>query len=113
VEVGRDILDAPSHPYTRLLLEARLSTDPREARARIRKPPRTEIAGGTAGRDGCHFYGRCPDAFHLCAVTSPTLKLIGNGDTLAACHRLPDARHGEEDAAPRRGTAKLNTATEP
>ena len=113
VEVGRDILDAPSHPYTRLLLEARLSTDPREARARIHKPPRTETAGGAAGQDACHFYGRCSEAVPLCAVTSPTLKPIGNGDALAACHRLPDARHVEEDAAPSRGAAKLNAATEP
>ena len=37
VEIGRDIFDAPAHPYTRLLLRARLSTDPREVRARLSK----------------------------------------------------------------------------
>jgi ABC-type oligopeptide transport system ATPase subunit len=35
VEIGRDIFDAPAHPYTRLLLQARLSADPREVRARL------------------------------------------------------------------------------
>ena len=35
VEIGRDIFDAPTHPYTRLLLRARLSADPREVRARL------------------------------------------------------------------------------
>lgn len=35
VELGRDIFDAPAHPYTRLLLQARLSTNPREVRARL------------------------------------------------------------------------------
>jgi ABC-type oligopeptide transport system ATPase subunit len=35
VEIGRDIFDAPAHPYTRLLLQARLSTNPREIRARL------------------------------------------------------------------------------
>ena len=35
VEIGRDIFDAPAHPYTRLLLQARLSTNPREIRTRL------------------------------------------------------------------------------
>jgi ABC-type oligopeptide transport system ATPase subunit len=35
VEIGRDIFGAPAHPYTRLLLEARLSTNPREVRSRL------------------------------------------------------------------------------
>jgi ABC-type oligopeptide transport system ATPase subunit len=37
VEIGRDIFDAPAHPYTRLLLQARLSADPREVRGRLSK----------------------------------------------------------------------------
>jgi ABC-type oligopeptide transport system ATPase subunit len=37
VEIGSDIFDAPNHPYTRLLLKARLSADPREVRARLGK----------------------------------------------------------------------------
>ena len=41
VEIGRDIFDAPAHPYTRLLLQARLSADPREVRARLSNPSRT------------------------------------------------------------------------
>jgi ABC-type oligopeptide transport system ATPase subunit len=35
VEIGQDIFDAPAHPYTQLLLQARLSTDPREVRTRL------------------------------------------------------------------------------
>jgi ABC-type oligopeptide transport system ATPase subunit len=35
VEMGRDIFEVPTHPYTRLLLEARLSTNPREVRSRL------------------------------------------------------------------------------
>ena len=43
VEIGRDIFDAPAHPYTRLLLQARLSADPREVRARLSNSSRTRI----------------------------------------------------------------------
>ena len=35
VEIGRDIFQAPAHPYTRLLLQSRLSINPREVRARL------------------------------------------------------------------------------
>jgi ABC-type oligopeptide transport system ATPase subunit len=50
VEIGRDVFDAPKDPYTRLLLKARLSTDPREARARSRKSSCAEAVGGPEGR---------------------------------------------------------------
>jgi ABC-type glutathione transport system ATPase component len=35
VEIGREIFEAPTHAYTRLLLQARLSTNPREIRSRL------------------------------------------------------------------------------
>jgi ABC-type oligopeptide transport system ATPase subunit len=44
VEIGRDIFDAPAHPYTRLLLQARLSADPREVRARLANLSRTRAS---------------------------------------------------------------------
>jgi ABC-type oligopeptide transport system ATPase subunit len=43
VEIGRDIFDAPAHPYTRLLLQARLSTNPREIRARLANLSAAEV----------------------------------------------------------------------
>jgi ABC-type oligopeptide transport system ATPase subunit len=43
VEIGRDIFDTPTHPYTRLLLHSRLSTDPREVRARLNNLSRAQI----------------------------------------------------------------------
>jgi ABC-type oligopeptide transport system ATPase subunit len=39
VESGADILDAPTHPYTKSLLDAKLIPDPRRARARAALSP--------------------------------------------------------------------------
>jgi ABC-type oligopeptide transport system ATPase subunit len=47
VEIGRDIFDAPAHPYTRLLLQARLSTNPREVRARLANLSGAQISSQT------------------------------------------------------------------
>ena len=49
VEIGRDIFDAPAHPYTRLLLEARLSANPREVRARLNNLSRAGTGNRPAG----------------------------------------------------------------
>ena len=43
VEIGKDIFAAPTHPYTRLLLQARLSANPREVRARLGNVTRIPI----------------------------------------------------------------------
>jgi ABC-type oligopeptide transport system ATPase subunit len=47
VEIGRDIFDLPAHPYTRLLLQARLSTNPREVRSRLANLSAAPLGGPT------------------------------------------------------------------
>jgi ABC-type oligopeptide transport system ATPase subunit len=47
VEIGRDIFSAAVHPYTRLLLQARLSTNPREIRSRLAKMSEAQGTGQT------------------------------------------------------------------
>jgi ABC-type oligopeptide transport system ATPase subunit len=49
VEIGRNIFDSPAHPYTRLLLEARLSADPREVRGRLDNLSRAGASNRPAG----------------------------------------------------------------
>ena len=80
----------PGHPYSRALLSAIPTLEPRRYRAEdclldgeppnpIDLPP------------GCGFAGRCPSAFERCRVESPVLLARGHKD-LAACFLVePDA----------------------
>jgi ABC-type oligopeptide transport system ATPase subunit len=52
VEIGRDIFDTPAHPYTRLLLQARLSTNPREIRARLANLSAAQVSNQTTDLPG-------------------------------------------------------------
>lgn len=84
VETGsrKDILENPSHPYTRGLLAALPS--------RV-KPgqPLFEIAGTVPSPkdwpEGCRFRGRCSEAFEPCGVALPLLQRNPPGSTRTAC----------------------------
>jgi peptide/nickel transport system ATP-binding protein len=91
VEIGpvEAIYENPKHPYTRALLECRLSMDPAE---RVEVAP---LAGDPPNPvnppSGCRFHTRCPFAEDVCMSRAPPL-----GDTLkaspdrhlAACHMV-------------------------
>jgi peptide/nickel transport system ATP-binding protein len=72
VEVGalRDVLGAPEHPYTRLLLAAMPT-----ARRRMEHLPVIPGVMPTPGAlpAGCRFNPRCPDAIAMCTVDEPSL----------------------------------------
>jgi peptide/nickel transport system ATP-binding protein len=83
VEVApiRDIITAPRHPYTRLLIDSL---------------PSLERKGGLRGipglapllRDlppGCAFHPRCPMAEARCRSEKPAVRPVG-GDATVACH---------------------------
>jgi oligopeptide/dipeptide ABC transporter ATP-binding protein len=86
VEDGRtiDVLTAPRHPYTRLLLEATPVVN--------RDRPLVSIPGTPPRLDepvsGCAFAPRCPLAFEACSVRP---RLQGDGH-VAACHALAEGR---------------------
>ena len=83
VEVApiRDIITAPRHPYTKMLIESLPSLDHR---------------GGLRGipglapllRDlppGCAFHPRCPMAIERCRAEKPAVRDMGP-DAAVACH---------------------------
>jgi oligopeptide/dipeptide ABC transporter ATP-binding protein len=66
------LLKNPSHPYTRSLLEALPKGVPRTAPAAA---PRRELAG----KGGCPFRGRCPEAVQVCAEGMPSQVPVETG----------------------------------
>jgi peptide/nickel transport system ATP-binding protein len=82
-----DVLAAPRHPYTQLLLSA--VPDPKAP------PPSLEALAAAAGergeppkvidpKPGCRFQPRCPVSTEACERITPELKMLGTGEV--ACH---------------------------
>ncbi len=82
-----DVLSAPKHPYTQLLLSA--VPDPKAP------PPSDEALAAASGergeppkvidpQPGCRFLPRCPVSTEICSHITPELKALGTGEV--ACH---------------------------
>jgi peptide/nickel transport system ATP-binding protein len=100
VETGPvdDIYRAPRHPYTRALLSAVPSMDPR------RRTERAPLVGDPPNPidppAGCRFRERCPHAAAVCKERAPRLLPLDSGARHeAACH-LNDPSSGHPEAAP-------------
>ncbi len=107
-EVGAaaDVLQRPSHPYTRALLEARVSID----------TPRGQTVRGIAGSPpdptalppGCAYAPRCPRAQEDCTAAPP--ELVASPDaaparTVACLHPLLEADSAAADRSPAQAAA--------
>ena len=81
-----EVLQRPSHPYTRALIgaTARITGDTADARALPGRPPVLT----TVPRVGCVFRERCPVAVDICAEREPAL-LEWAPDRRRACHVEP------------------------
>jgi peptide/nickel transport system ATP-binding protein len=103
VEIGpvQEIYANPKHPYTRALLECRLSMNPDE---RVDAAP---LAGDPPNPvnppSGCRFHPRCPFAEDICASKAPALGNVlqaGPDKHLAACHMAtPGSGHSKAPPA--------------
>jgi peptide/nickel transport system ATP-binding protein len=98
VETGPvgDIYRAPRHPYTKALLSAVPSMDPRkrtESAALIGDPPNPIDPPA-----GCRFRERCPHADPVCAQNAPRLLPIDSGALHAAACHLNDPASGHPGA---------------
>ena len=92
VETGRveDVIQAPQHPYTQLLVESIPRPNPSE---RWGSDMASQETGGASTEVGCRFAPRCPYAMAECTEEMPPLYRIG--DTQAAlCYLHRDSSLG-------------------
>ncbi len=86
VEIGSaaEIVGAPLHQYTRLLMEAIPPLYPDEEWGRS-IPERGEFPFSVEMPAGCRFHPRCPNALEICTENEPDLIDVGGGH-FVACH---------------------------
>ncbi len=80
---ARRLFHAPSHPYTRMLLEA---IPDLEMTGRARKAVAGEVPSPIDRPTGCHFHPRCPFARELCRTEAPAALPREGG--AVACHAV-------------------------
>ena len=83
-EAGTDeLFTHPLHPYTRVLLSAVPTPDPRTHRKRI--VLEGELPSPLSPPSGCPFHTRCPHCTEACRTVFPETKTAAGGH-LVACH---------------------------
>ena len=88
-EIGEteEVIHKPMHPYTKTLLMATPTPDPKLARERSPPPLKSiEIPSLVNPPPGCKFHTRCPYAEKLCEEKAP--ELIGINGRQVACHMV-------------------------
>ncbi len=86
------IFARPAHPYTRALIRAMPSVDPRRRRETV--PLEGETPSPMAPPPGCTFSPRCPFAADACRQAVPALETVAPGKSdPAGAHRVACFRH--------------------
>src|SRR5215510_10024445 len=82
------LLEAPRHPYTRMLLDALPDL---AMTGKPRQPIQGEIPNPLRPPPGCAFHPRCPHAYEPCRVDVPAL-VADRSSHAAACHAVEAGR---------------------
>jgi oligopeptide/dipeptide ABC transporter ATP-binding protein len=106
VSPAEELYHKPIHPYTEALLSAVPIPDPRENRARTRRPVIGEPPSPIAPPSGCRFHTRCPYADAVCSAVEPPLTEYPGGH-LAACHHPQSVSAADLEAATRSADSPL------
>ena len=80
---GRDIINAPKHPYTQALLSAVPQVYNPDKTGRIKL--KGDLPSPLKPPPGCKFHTRCPQVMEQCRTVSPTMVVLENGQQVA-CH---------------------------
>jgi peptide/nickel transport system ATP-binding protein len=86
VAASDDLYARPSHPYTKVLMDAIPVPDPTAKLHHadiVGEPPSPVLPPA-----GCRFHPRCPNADDLCVAEEPQLRDIGDGHFIACHHPL-------------------------
>lgn len=84
-----DVLEAPLHPYTQLLI----ASAPDPERRGVRAVARGEAPSAVDPPAGCRFASRCPIAADVCRRTTPELTHPLPGRTVRCHARDPEKSH--------------------
>ncbi len=75
--------EEPAHPYTKALLAAKPSLDPRQRKRNTVLPG--DVPSPLNPPPGCHFHPRCPEAHDRCRQEEPKYTELAPGHTVH-CH---------------------------
>jgi peptide/nickel transport system ATP-binding protein len=76
---SEEVTQAPSHPYTRLLLSAAPDPERLKAGGPQKLDARGEIPSLITPPSGCRFHPRCPHAMEICRQRFPRRTELGGG----------------------------------
>lgn len=82
---AEQLFEAPSHPYTRMLLDSILSVPESEEKRRPFVAVPGEMPSPFFPPSGCPFHPRCPLTFDRCKIEKPAQREVTPGH-VAACH---------------------------